>query len=427
MPKPVAVEETSMAKPPQKADESAGAVIPDEIVDQLLKGYQKPEDLLGPGGLIKQLMGRLISRAMDAELTHHLGYDRGQDPPVLQENRRNGKGRKTLRTDSGPVDIEVPRDREGTFEPQIVGKHERHFDGFDGKIISMYARGMSVRDIRAHLQEIYGVEVSPELISRVTDAVLDELRAWQARPLEPVYLVVYLDALVLKIRDKGVVRNKAVYIAVGLGVDGRKEVLGLWIQNTEGAKFWLAILTELRQRGVQDVLVMCADGLTGLPAAVEAAFPEAIFQTCIVHMVRASTRFVPWKDRKAVCADLRTVYTAASVDDAKHALDAFEAKWAARFPMIAASWRNRWSEITPFLAFPAEVRHAIYTTNAIEALNRHLRKTLKTRGALPDDDAALKLLFLAIRNAKNSWGGRNRSWHQALLQFAIHFEGRIPE
>jgi putative transposase len=427
MPKPVAVEESSMAKPPQKADESAGAVIPDEIVDQLLKGYQKPEDLLGPGGLIKQLMGRLISRAMDAELTHHLGYDRGQDPPAVQENRRNGKGRKTLRTDSGPVDIEVPRDREGTFEPQIVGKHERHFDGFDGKIISMYARGMSVRDIRAHLQEIYGVEVSPELISRVTDAVLDELRAWQARPLEPVYLVVYLDALVLKIRDKGVVRNKAVYIAVGLGVDGRKEVLGLWIQNTEGAKFWLAILTELRQRGVQDVLVMCADGLTGLPAAVEAAFPEAIFQTCIVHMVRASTRFVPWKDRKAVCADLRTVYTAACVDDAKQALDAFEAKWAARFPMIAASWRNRWSEITPFLAFPAEVRHAIYTTNAIEALNRHLRKTLKTRGALPDDDAALKLLFLAIRNAKNSWGGRNRSWHQALLQFAIHFEGRIPE
>jgi putative transposase len=396
-------------------------------VDQLLTGYQKPEDLLGPGGLIKRLMGRLISRAMDAELTHHLGYDRSQDPPEGQDNRRNGKSRKTLRTDAGPVDIEVPRDRQGTFEPQIVGRHERHFDGFDDKIISMYARGMSVRDIRAHLQEIYGVEVSPELISRVTDSVVDELRAWQARPLEPVYLVVYLDALVLKIRDKGVVRNKAVHIAVGLGVDGRKEVLGLWIQNTEGAKFWLAILTELRQRGVQDVLVICADGLTGLPDAAEAAFPQAIFQTCIVHMVRSSTRFVPWKDRKAVCADLRTVYTAPSIDDAHAALDAFEAKWGDRFPMVVASWRQRWAEITPFLAFPAEIRHAIYTTNAIEALNRHLRKTLKTRGALPDDDAAFKLLFLAISNARSTWGGRNRSWHQALLQFAIHFEGRIPE
>jgi putative transposase len=332
-----------------------------------------------------------------------------------------------VRTDGGPVDIEVPRDREGTFEPKIVGKHERHFDGFDDKIISMYARGMSVRDIRAHLEEIYSVEVSPELISRVTDAVMDEMRAWQARPLDPVYLVVYLDALFLKIRDKGVVRNKAVYIAVGLGPDGRKEVLGLWIQNTEGAKFWLAILTELRQRGVQDVLVLCADGLTGLPDAVEAAFPKAIFQTCIVHMVRSSTRFVPWKDRKAVCADLRKIYTAVSVTDAEQALSAFEAAWGKRFPMVAPAWRNRWAEISPFLAFPEEVRHAIYTTNAIEALNRHLRKTLKTRGALPDEDAALKLLFLAIRNARNTWGGRNRSWHQALLQFAIHFEGRIPE
>jgi putative transposase len=427
MPKTLTVEDSAMGKTPPD-DRGAGTPgIPDELVDQLLKGYSKPEDLLGPGGLIKQLMGRLISRAMDAELTHHLGYERGQEPAETPGNRRNGKGRKTVRTDGGPVDIEVPRDRQGTFEPQIVGKHERHFDGFDGKIISMYARGMSVRDIRAHLEEIYGVEVSPDLISRVTDAVVDEMRAWQARPLDPVYLVVYLDALVLKIRDKGVVRNKAVYIAVGLGPDGRKDVLGLWIQNTEGAKFWLAILTELRQRGVQDILVLCADGLTGLPDAVEAGFPEAIFQTCIVHMVRSSTRFVPWKDRKAVCADLRKIYTAPSVDDATHALKAFESTWGRRFPMIAASWKSRWAEITPFLAFPEEIRHAIYTTNAIEALNRILRKTLKTRGALPDDDAALKLLFLSIRNAKSTWGGRNRSWHQALLQFAIHFEGRIPE
>lgn len=426
MPKPAAVENDPMAKPPSKPEESAGPVIPDELVDQLLKGYQKPEDLLGPGGLIKQLMGRLISRAMDAEMTHHLGYDRDQEPPALQGNRRNGKGRKTLRTDAGPVAIEVPRDRDGSFEPQIVGKHERHFDGFDDKILSMYARGMSVRDIQAHLREIYAVDVSPELISRVTDAVLEELHAWQVRPLEPVYLVVYLDALILKIRDRGVVRNKAVYIAVGLESDGSKDVLGLWIQNTEGARFWLAILTELRQRGVQDILVICADGLTGMPTAVEAAFPQAIFQTCIVHMVRASTRFVSWKERKAVCADLRAIYTAASVENAARALDSFEAKWGARFPMVAPAWRNRWSEVTPFLAFPPEIRHAIYTTNSIEALNRQLRKTLKTRGALPDDDAALKLLFLASRNAKMKWGARNASWRQALLQFAIHFEGRIP-
>lgn len=413
---------------PTAADPNGGPpTIPDELVDQLLAGYRKPEDLLGPGGLIKQLMGRLITRAMSAEMSHHLGYDHGQAPPEGQGNRRNGRSPKTLRTDAGPVAIDVPRDRHGSFEPQIVGKHERHFDGFDDKIVSMYARGMSVRDIRAHLQEIYGVEVSPELISQVTDAVVDELRAWQSRPLEATYLVVYLDALMVKIRDKGVVRNKAVYSVVGLSADGRKDVLGLWIQNTEGAKFWLSILTELRQRGVQDIFIICADGLTGMPEAAEAAFPQAIFQTCIVHMVRSSTRFVPWKDRRSVCADLRTIYTAPSVDDARNALDAFEVKWGKRFPMVGPAWRNRWAEITPFLAFPQEIRQVIYTTNAIEALNRQLRKALKTRGALPDDDAALKLIFLASRNAKATWGGRTRTWNQGLLQFAIHFKSRMPE
>jgi putative transposase len=401
--------------------------ISDEIVDQLLKGYKKPEDLLGSGGLIKQLVGRLISRAMQAELCHHLGYDNAQAPPPDQSNRRNGRTQKTLRSEMGPIEIEVPRDREGSFEPKIVGKHERHFDGFDDKILSMYARGMTVRDIRAHLEEIYGVEVSPDLISQVTDAVFDELRTWQHRPLDPVYLVVYLDAMFVKIRDKGVVRNKAIYTVVGLGPDGKKSVLGLWIQNTEGAKFWLSILTELKQRGAQDILVLCADGLTGLPEAVEAAFPEAIFQTCIVHMVRSSTRFVPWKERKAVCADLRRIYTAVSMEQAQEALKVFEAKWGRRFPMIAAAWRNRWTEITPFLAFPDEIRRAIYTTNAIEALHRQLRKALKTRGALPDDDAAMKILFLAVRNATATWGGRNRTWYQSLLQFAIHFQNRIPE
>jgi len=263
-----------------------------ELLDQLLKGYAKPEDLTGPEGLLKKLTGALVERAMDAELTHHLGYEAGDNPPEEQGNRRNGTSSKTLRTDHGPLPIEVPRDRQGTFEPQIVPKHQRHFNGFDDKILSMYARGMSVRDIRAHLDEIYGVSVDGDLISRVTDAVVEELRAWQNRPLEPLYLVVYLDALVVKIRDKGVVQNKAVYLVVGVGLDGSKDILGMWIQQTEGAKFWMTILTELRNRGVQDVLVLCADGLTGLPQAVSAVFPQTVFQTCIVHMVRSSTRYV---------------------------------------------------------------------------------------------------------------------------------------
>jgi putative transposase len=268
--------------------------------------------------------------------------------------------------------------------------------------------------------------VSPTLISQVTDAVVDELRAWQTRPLDRVYLVVYVDALVVKIRDKTGVRNKSVHMVVGVRVDGTKDVLGMWVEATEGAKFWLSILTELRQRGVEDILILCADGLTGLPEAVEASFPQAIFQTCIVHMVRSSTRFVPWKERRAVCADLRAVYTAEDAEAASAALDAFEATWGERFPMIAKTWRRRWAEVTPFLAFPDEIRRAIYTTNAIEALNRQLRKVLKTRGHMPSEQAALKLLYLAIRNASKKWGGRDKRWNKALLQFAIHFEGRIP-
>jgi len=397
-----------------------------ELVDELLSGYEKPSDMTGPDGMLQQLIGALVSRAMNAEMTHHLGYEHGGKAPEEQDNRRNGSSDKTLRTGYGNVKVEVPRDRQGTFEPKIVGKHERQFDGFDDKIVSMYARGMSTREIRDHMAELYGVGVSAELVSRATDAVVDELGAWQSRPLERVYLVVYVDALVVKIRDKAGVRNKSVYLAVGVRVDGTKDVLGMWIQPTEGAKFWLTILTELRQRGVEDILVLCADGLTGMPEAVEAAFPQAIFQTCIVHMVRSSTRFVPWKERKAVCADLRGVYSAENEEAASAALDAFEASWGTRYPMIATAWRRRWAEVTPFLAFPEEIRRAIYTTNAIEALNRQLRKVLKTRGHMPSDQAALKLLYLAIRNATKKWGGRDKRWNKALLQFAIHFEGRIP-
>jgi len=399
----------------------------DELLDELIAEYGGSAGVKGPNGLLKDLTRRLVNRAMGAELTHHLGYESGEAPPEGQSNRRNRKTEKTVRTGQGPIAVEVPRDRDGSFEPQLIGKHERHFDGFDDKILSMYARGMTVREISGHLQEIYGVDVSPDLISRVTDAVIDEMTAWQTRPLEPVYLIAYLDALVIKVRDKSGVQNKSVYIVVGVRPDGSKDVLGTWLQATEGAKFWLTILTELRQRGVEDILVLCADGLTGMAEAVEAAFPRAIFQTCIVHMVRSSTRFVPWKERKAVCTDLRTIYTAETVGAAELALDSFESTWGKRCPMIVPAWRRRWDEVTPFLAFPAEIRRAIYTTNAVEALNRQLRNVLKIRGHMPNEQAALKLLYMAIRNAQKNWGGRDKRWNTALLQFAIYFEGRIHD
>ena len=335
----------------RKRERTNKGVFPREVLDQLLKGYTKPEDLTGPDGLLKQLTAALVERAMNAELTHHLGYEAGEKPAEEQSNRRNGATSKTLRSEQGAISVEVPRDRDGTFEPQIVPKHQRHFNGFDDKILSMYARGMSVRDIRAHLEEIYGVSVDGDLITRVTDSVFDELKAWQHRPLDAVYLVVYLDALVVKIRDKGVVQNKSVYLAVGVGMDGAKDVLGMWIQQTEGAKFWMTILTELRNRGAQDILILCADGLTGLPEAVSAVFPQAVFQTCLVHMVRSSVRYVGFKERKAVCADLRCVYTAETRAAAEDALVVFDRRWGRQYPTIAAGWRKRWEEIVPFLDF----------------------------------------------------------------------------
>jgi putative transposase len=414
----------AVAKRPRRKREE---IFSRELLDGLLKNYSKPEDLLGPDGMLKKLTAALVERAMSAELTHHLGYENGEKPPEEQGNRRNGRTQKTLRSNRGELTVEVPRDREGTFEPLLVPKHQRHFDGFDDKILSMYARGMSVRDIQAHLHEIYGVNVDGDLISSVTDAVVEELETWQNRPLEATYLVMYLDALVVKIRDNGVVQNKAVYLVVGLGLDGTKDVLGMWIQQTEGAKFWMSILTELHNRGVNDVMVLCADGLTGLPDAVSAVFPKAIFQTCIVHMVRASTRYVSWKDRKALCADLRCIYNATTRVAAEQELRAFEERWGKQYPSIGAMWRRRWEEAVPFLDFPLEIRKAIYTTNAIEALNRQVRKVLKTRGALPSDDAAAKLIFLALRNAKKNWGGRQMHWGRTLTQFTLCFEGRIPQ
>jgi putative transposase len=401
------------------------ADLSDELVDELLAGARSPEEITGPDGLLSRLTKRLVERAMAAELTDHLGYGHGQAPPGGVGNARNGTTPKTLHTGHGSVRIEQPRDRAGSFEPQIVRKHQRRFDGFDDKIIAMYGRGMSVRDIQAHLAEIYGVEVGHDLISRVTDAVLDDVREWQARPLEDVYPILFLDALIVKIRDGGAVRNKACYVAIGVNLDGERDVLGLWFQSAEGAKFWLQVLSELKQRGVRDVLVCCVDGLKGFPEAVEAVFPNAWVQTCIVHLIRQSLRFVPDKYRRQVAKDLRPIYTAVDVDAAAEALATFEASWGERYPMIGKTWRDTWEHVIPFLAFPDDVRRVVYTTNTIEALHRQIRKTIKTRGHFPNEDAARKLIYLAILNAQKSWRS-TYNWSAALLSFKIHFGDRLP-
>ena len=400
--------------------------IPRKLLDQILAECEKPEDLLGENGILKQLTGALVERVMEAELTDHLGYEKNEPNGRGTGNSRNGSSPKTLKTDKGDMPVSIPRDRNGTYEPVLVPKHKTHFDGFDDKIIAMYARGMTVRDIQSHLMELYGTEVSPTLISRVTDAVIDELKAWQNRLLDPVWPIVYLDALVLKIRDQGVVCNKHAYLAIGVNMLGKKEVLGIWIETTEGAKFWTKVITELKNRGVEDMLIVCCDGLKGFPEAIEAVFPKAIVQTCIVHMIRNSMRFISWKERKAVVADLKPIYQAATEQAAEQALEEFESKWNDKYPMIAQSWRRNWERVTPFLAFPPEIRKVIYTTNAIESLNSQLRKVMKNRGHFPNDEAAAKLLFLALRNAAKKWTMPIQNWPRALNQFSVYFEGRLP-
>ena len=400
--------------------------LPDEVVDQLLAGARTEEEIVGPGGLLAQLTQRLVERALEVELTDHVGYERHQEPPGGTGNQRNGRTPKTLQTEHGPVQINTPRDRDGSFEPKLVRKRQRRFEGFDERILALYSRGMSTRDIEAHLKELYGVSVGRDLISRVTDAVMDDARAWQSRPLEDVYPVVFLDALVLKIRDGGSVQRKACYLALGVGMDGSREVLGLWFQDTEGAKFWMQVLAELRHRGVSDILICCVDGLAGFPEAIEAVFPQTVVQTCIVHLIRASLKYVPRRQYDAVTKDLRPIYTAIDADHALQALDAFEAKWGAQLPPVVKAWRDSWEHVIPFLAFPPEVRRVIYTTNAIEALNRQLRKAVKTKGSFPTEDAARKLIYLAIQNAVPQWT-RTRGWTKALLAFKIHFGDRLPD
>jgi len=397
-----------------------------EVLDELLAGYSKPEDLTGPEGLLKQLTGALVERALQAELTDHLGYSQHAAEGRGTGNSRNGSGSKTLQTEHGPLPVEIPRDRNGTFEPQLVKKHQRRFDGFDDKILGMYARGMSVRDIQAQLSELYGTEISPDLISSVTDEVVAEVQAWQARPLDAIWPVVYLDALVIKVRDQGVVGNKSAYLAMGVDIEGRKQILGLWLEANEGAKFWLKVITELKNRGVQDIFIACCDGLKGFPEAIEAVFPKTVVQTCIVHMIRNSARFVTWTKRKALCADLKRVYGAETEDAALHALDAFETAWGKSHPAVVASWRRNWERVRPFFVFPKEVRRILYTTNAIESLNYQLRKVIKSKGHFPSDEAACKILFLALRNAEKKWLMPPKTWKSAMNQFQIQFEGRLP-
>lgn len=392
--------------------------IPDALLDQLLAGAD-PKTAFDPNGLIDDLKKALAERVLNAEMDHHLA---GEEP----SNRRNGYGKKTVITDTGQIELEVPRDRQARFDPQLIAKYQRRFPGFDDKIISMYARGMSTREIVGHLRELYGIEVSPDLISAVTDAVLEEVSAWQARPLEAVYPLVFFDALRVKIRDEGLVRNKAIHIALGVRADGTKEILGLWLEQNEGAKFWLRVMNELKNRGVEDVLIAVVDGLKGFPEAITAVFPQATVQTCIVHLLRHSLDFVSWKDRKPVASALKGIYRAVDADAGEAALTAFEQSfWGQKYPAIGQSWRRAWGEVVPFYAFPGDVRRILYTTNAIEALNAKLRRAVRARGHFPTDEAATKLLFLVLNRSEKEWIMPPREWSMAKSQFAVLFGERF--
>jgi transposase-like protein len=406
-------------------------VIDEQMLDRLMDRVDAEGlELLGPDGVLTELTSRIMNRALDAELTDHLGYERGDSVGRGSGNNRNGTSPKTVLTDAGAVPVEVPRDRNGTFEPKLVAKRQRRLDGFNDLVIGLVARGMTVRDVRAHLAEAYQVDISPELISKITDAVLPELRAWQSRPLDAVYPIVYVDAIVVKVRTDRVVVNRPVYIAMGVDVDGAKHVLGLWLgDGSEGSKFWLAVCTELKNRGLVDVLIACCDGLSGLADAIEAVWPATTVQTCVVHLIRNSIKFCSWKDRRAVIKALRPIYQAATVEAAEDAMDDFELEWGDRYPAIVDLWRRNWERFTPFLAFDAAIRRVIYTTNAIESLNYQLRKVSKTRGHFPTDDAVLKILYLAIRNISSTRGGEigtnTQGWKHALNALAIAFPGRL--
>jgi putative transposase len=397
-----------------------------ELLDELLKDYKSSDDMFGDEGILQQLTKAVIERALQGEMTHHLGYDKHDPAGKNTGNSRNGKSQKTIKGKRGQIEISVPRDRNSEFEPQLIKKRQTRFDGFDDKIISMYARGMTCREIQAHLREIYGVEVSPDLISTVTDAVLDEVRAWQSRPLDAIYPILYLDALQVKVKDQGRVSNKTIYLAIGVNMQGLKEVLGMWASENEGAKFWLSVITELKSRGVKDIFIACVDGLKGFPEAIETIYPQTQVQLCLVHLMRFSLAYVSFKDRKGVAADLKAIYRAATEQEAGQQLELFSRKWDSRYASIAKSWRANWARIIPMFGLPDDIRRAVYTTNAIESLNMTLRKVIKTRASFPNDEAAFKLLFLALRNAAKKWTMPIKHWSQAMQAFSIIFEGRVP-
>lgn len=399
--------------------------IDSKIIDELIKNYKNPEDILGKNGILKNLQKAILERVLAAELTTELGYEKHDACGRNSGNSRNGYSEKTIKSENGELLINIPRDRNGDFEPKIIPKNQTRFDGFDDRIISLYARGMTTRDIQEQLQDLYGVEISAALISNVTNAVIDEVKIWQSRPLDKLYPIVYLDALVIKVQEDKRVINKAFYLAVGIDIDGEKELLGIWVSQNEGAKFWLSVLTELKNRGVEDIFIACVDGLTGFPEAIEAVYPRTQVQLCIVHMVRNSLRYVSWKNRKIVAADLKVIYGANTIDEAELALTAFVTKWDKEFPSISKSWREKWHNLTPFFAYPADIRKAIYTTNAIESINMSLRKVIKNKRVFPSDDAVLKQLYLALKNISKKWTMPIHNWKAALNCFAIMFDERM--
>jgi len=400
--------------------------IPDNLLNSLMKDYKKPEDLLGETGLLKQLTKQLLERAMQTEMTEHLGYEKHAPVNKQTDNSRNGTYKKQIKGEFGNLEIAVPRDRDSSFEPIILPKGQSRFSGFDDKIIALYARGMTTRDIQAHLEEMYGVEVSPSLVSQVTRAVQEEVTLWQNRPLDEVYPIIYLDAIRVKVRQEGRVINKAVYLAIGVNLDGIKEVLGMWTAETEGAKFWLFVVTELKNRGVKDIFIACVDGLKGFPEAIETVFPDTQVQLCLVHMVRHSLKYVTWRHRKEVATDLKAIYQSSTIEEAEMYLEQFESKWNTNYPTIGKSWRRNWERITPLFSYPPDIRKAIYTTNTIESVNMSLRRITKNRGSFPSDESILKLLYLALRNISKRWTMPIRNWKLALNQFTIIFENRIP-
>jgi putative transposase len=407
---------------PQEVIDRLAGLLPEGVLDEAVRGL-KPEELSGPGGLLSQLAGRVVEAALEAEMTEHLGHPPGGVPQGA--NVRNGRGRKTVQTDVGPVRVRTPRDRHGSFEPQILPKRQTRLAGLDDKVLGLYAGGMTVRDISIHLSELSGTEIGRDTISRITDAVLEDVQAWRTRPLDLVYPIVYFDAMVVRVREDRSVQNRACYLALGVTCDGEREVLGIWWQDTEGAKFWLAVLNDLRRRGVADVLIACVDGLKGFPEAIEATFPQAWVQTCIVHLIRASLRYVNYRDKKNVATALRPIYTAANADAALGELDRFDAEWGARYPATVQAWRASWEHVIPFLALPDELRRAVYTTNTIKGLHRQVRKAIKTRGHFPDEQAATKLIYLAIMRADARWQ-RNRTWTAPRAALKIHFGDRYP-